>query len=236
MMVADGRAVGRMMDKADDGSAQQKKGMGIAGLNSDDFVEWVTRKIERPIKKGIADPIIRTGLVQSFLNWAKRNSTWPLHWGIMCCAIEMAATSDPRYDVERLGVIYRSSPRQVDVLLLNGPISHKLRPMARRLYEQVPDPKWVIAMGECTICGGPYYDSYAVVKGAYTVMPVDVFIPGCPVRPEALMYGFLKLNQKIKAEKAGYVTTRKGRKVSSREGRMADFTGKYTHEVPEDRR
>jgi NADH-quinone oxidoreductase subunit B len=108
--------------------------------------------------------------------------------------------------------------------------------MARRLYEQIPDPKWVIAMGECTICGGPYYDSYAVVKGAYTVMPVDIFIPGCPVRPEALMYGFLKLNQKIKAEKAGFVTTRKGRKVSSREGRMADFTGKYTHEVPEDRR
>ena len=208
----------------------------IASLKSDAFVEWVARTIERPLAKGIARPIIQSGLVQGFLNWAKRNSTWPLHWGIMCCAIEMAATSDPRFDVERLGVIYRSSPRQCDVLLLNGPISHMLRPTVRRLYEQMPDPKWVIAMGECTICGGPYYDSYAVVKGCFTVIPTDIFIPGCPVRPEALMNGFLKLNKKIKAEKAGFVTTRKGRRVSSREGQLASFTGKYTHEVPEDRR
>ena len=208
----------------------------VAGLRSEGFVEWVARHVERPLVRGIGRPVIQSNLVQNFLNWAKRNSTWPLHWGIMCCAIEMAATSDPRYDVERFGVIYRSSPRQCDVLLLNGPISHMLRPMVRRLYEQMPDPKWVMAMGECTICGGPYYDSYAVVKGCYTVVPTDVFIPGCPVRPEALMNGFLKLSKKIKAERAGYVTTRKGRKVSSREGQLADFTGKYTHEVPEDRR
>ncbi len=221
---------------------QQKKAQktaaqaNIAGLNSEAFIEWVASRIERPLTKGVGRRIIQSGLVQNFLNWAKRSSTWPLHWGIMCCAIEMAATSDPRYDVERLGVIYRSSPRQIDVLLLTGPISYKLRPMVRRLYEQMPDPKWVIAMGECTICGGPYYDSYSVVKGCFTVIPTDVFIPGCPVRPEALMNGFLKLSKKIKAEKLGYVTTRKGRKLSSLEGQLADFTGKYTYEVPEDRR
>jgi len=154
----------------------------------------------------------------------------------MCCSIEMAATSDPRYDVERLGVIYRSTPRQCDVLLLNGPISYKLRPTVMRLYDQMPDPKWVIAMGECTICGGPYYDSYSIVKGSYTVIPTDIFIPGCPVRPEALMYGFLKLSQKIKSEKKGFVSTRKGRKVSAFKGHMAQFKGEVTYEVPEELR
>jgi len=224
------------MESSNGGSAENHEGTGIAGLNSDRFIDWVVRNIERPIKRGLDKPLIQGKLVQGFLNWAKRNSTWPLHWGIMCCAIEMAATSDPRYDVERLGVIYRSSPRQVDVLLLTGPISHKLRPSLKRLYEQTPDPKWVIAMGECTICGGPYYDSYSVTKGAFNVVPVDVFIPGCPVRPEALMNGFLKLTAKIKAEKVGFVTTRKGRQVSSREGQTSDLMGKYSHEVPENRR
>jgi NADH-quinone oxidoreductase subunit B len=146
----------------------------------------------------------------------------------------MAATSDPRYDVERFGVIYRSSPRQCDVLLLNGPISLKLRPVVRRLYEQMAEPKWVIAMGECTICGGPYYDSYSVVKGAYTFVPTDIFIPGCPVRPEALIDGFLKLSAKIKAERIGWVRTKKGRLVSAREGQLMDMQkGEYTYEVPQ---
>jgi len=229
----------------------------IVGLRSKDFVKWVTENIDAPFKRGPGGALVeklKDGVVGEFMNWAKRNSTWPLHFGIMCCAIEMAATSDPRYlhfgimccaiemaatsdpryDIERFGVIYRSSPRQCDVLLLNGPISLKLRPAVRRLYEQMAEPKWVIAMGECTICGGPYYDSYAVVKGAYTFVPTDIFIPGCPVRPEALIDGFLKLSAKIKAEKGGWIRTRKGRLVSAREGQLiAMEKGEYSYEVPE---
>jgi NADH-quinone oxidoreductase subunit B len=202
----------------------------IIGLRSKDFVDWIDKNIKRAMKSAPARPIL-DGVVDKFLNWAKRNSTWPLHFGIMCCAIEMAATSDPRYDIERFGVIYRSSPRQCDVLLLNGPISLKLRPNVRRLYEQMPEPKWVIAMGECTICGGPYYDSYSIVKGSYTFVPTDIFIPGCPVRPEALIDGFLKLQEKIKAEKRGWIRTRKGRAVDATRGQLADFQGKYTYEI-----
>jgi NADH-quinone oxidoreductase subunit B len=146
----------------------------------------------------------------------------------------MAASADPRWDGERVGVIYRSSPRQCDILLLNGPISLKLRPIVVRLYEQMPDPKWVIAMGECTICGGPYYDSYSVIKGSYTIVPTDIFIPGCPTRPEQLICGFLKLKEKIRAEKEGFVTTRTGRMVSSREGQLKKFEGgEMTYEVPQ---
>src|SRR2546425_11719526 len=205
----------------------------IIGLKSQDFVKWVDRNIDSPLKKGPIGKLMDV-VVGDFFNGAKRNSTWPLHFGIMCCAIEMAATSDPRYDIERFGVIYRSSPRQCDVLLLNGPISLKLRPAVRRLYEQMAEPKWVIAMGECTICSGPYYDSYSVVKGSYTFVPTDIFIPGCPVRPEALIDGFLKLSAKIKAERTGWVRTKKGRLVSAREGHLMDMQkGEYTYEVPQ---
>ena len=202
----------------------------IVGLRSKDFIEWIAENMEKPLKRGPIR-ITEMNLIQDFFNWAKRNSTWPLHFGIMCCAIEMAATSDPRYDIERLGVIYRSSPRQCDVLLLNGPISLKLRPAVRRLYEQMAEPKWVIAMGECTICGGPYYDSYSIVKGAYTFVPVDIFIPGCPVRPEALMDGFIKLSAKIKSERHGRVKTRRGKAVDPLKGELAEFEGVYTYEV-----
>src|SRR5256885_2139013 len=216
---------------------QRAEQANIVGLRSKDFVQWVGENIDAPMKRGPGGRVLerlKAGLVGEFFKWAKRNSTWPLVFGILCCAIEMAATSDPRYDVERVGVIYRSSPRQCDVLLLNGPISLKLRPAVRRLYEQMAEPKWVIAMGECTICGGPYYDSYSIVKGSYTFVPTDIFIPGCPVRPAALIDGFLKLSAKIKAERSGWVRTKKGRLVSAREGQLMDMQkGEYTYEVPQ---
>src|SRR3989337_1434806 len=216
--------------RKDGAMIQPAEQANIIGLKSQDFVKWVDRNIDAPLKKGPIRKLL-DAIVGDFFNWAKRNSTWPLHFGIMCCAIEMAATSDPRYDAERFGIIYRSSPRQCDVLLLNGPISLKLRPAVRRLYEQMAEPKWVIAMGECTICGGPYYDSYSVVKGSYTFLPTDVFIPGCPVRPEALIDGFLKLSAKIKAEKRGWIKTKKGRLVDATKGQLAEFEGDYTYEV-----
>ncbi len=124
----------------------------------------------------------------------------------MCCALEMAVASAPRFDAQRFGVIARSTPRQVDILLVNGPVSKKLKPDLRRLYDQMPEPKWVIAMGECAISGGPFYGSYSIVPGVDQFIPVDIYIPGCPARPEALIDAFLKLQRMIKAKKKGLLT------------------------------
>ena len=132
-----------------------------------------------------------------FFNWAQRKSLFPLHLGIKCCALEMAAAGAPRFDAESIGVVFRSSPRQCDVLLVNGPISKKFADPIVRLWEQMPEPKWCIAMGECAISGGPYFQSYNILEGVDTVIPVDVYIPGCPPRPEALIDGFGKLREKI---------------------------------------
>jgi len=132
-----------------------------------------------------------------FFNWGQRKSLFPLHLGIKCCALEMAAAGGPRFDAERFGVFFRSSPRQCDILLVNGPISKKFADPIVRLWEQMPEPKWCIAMGECAISGGPYYQSYNILEGVNTLIPVDVYIPGCPPRPEALIDGFAHLRKKI---------------------------------------
>ncbi len=174
-------------------------------FRSKDFIEWSDEALGVVLKKspvgGALDYVLR-----DFFNWATRNSMYPLHFGIMCCALEMAVSSAPRFDAQRMGVIYRSTPRQCDILLVNGPVSKKLKPALRRLYDQMPAPKWVIAMGECAISGGPFFDSYNVVKGVDQFIPVDIYIPGCPARPEALIDAFLKLQRKIKEEKRGLLT------------------------------
>ena len=169
------------------------------------------------------------------LNWIRKNSLWPMPMGLACCAIELMATAASRFDISRFGAeVMRFSPRQCDVMIVAGTVTYKMALAVKRIYEQMPEPKWVIAMGECTICGGPYYDSYSVVKGAYTFVPTDIFIPGCPVRPEALIDGFLKLSAKIKAERIGWVRTKKGRLVSARKGQLMDMQkGEYTYEVPQ---
>ena len=131
------------------------------------------------------------------MNWGQRKSLFPLHLGIKCCALEMAAAGGSRFDAERFGVFFRSTPRQCDVLIVNGPISKKFADPLVRLWEQMPEPKWCMAMGECAISGGPYYQSYNILEGVETIIPVDVYIPGCPPRPEALIDGFAKLRQKI---------------------------------------
>jgi len=171
-------------------------------MNHKDFIKWSNRVIDDILRATGTKKIIDK-VTLPIWNWAQRNSIYPLHFGLACCALEMAAASGPRFDAERFGIIYRSSPRQCDVLLLNGWISKNVRPALRRLYEQMPAPKWVIAMGECSISGGPWYDCYNVVQGADTFLPVDVYIPGCPPRPEALIDGFLKLQKKIKEEAKG---------------------------------
>lgn len=138
--------------------------------------------------------------VDFIINWARANSLWPLTYGTACCAIEMMAASMPRYDISRFGSeVFRATPRQADLIILAGTIVDKMVEPLKTLYEQLPGPKYVIAMGACTISGGPfYYDNYSVIKGADRLIPVDVFIPGCPPRPEALFYGLMKLQEIIK--------------------------------------
>ena len=142
---------------------------------------------------------------------ARRNSLWYLAFGIACCAIEgLMHASGPRFDFDRLGVFFRASPRQADVMIVAGTVNRKMAPSVRRLYDQMPDPKWVVAMGACACTGGPFREYPNVVLGVDKVVPVDVYIPGCPPRPESVQYAFLQLMNKIKEQTGERLAARRG--------------------------
>ena len=134
------------------------------------------------------------------MNWAKESSVWPMTFGLACCAIEMMATGASRYDLDRFGAgAFRASPRQADLMIVSGRVSQKMAPILKQIYDQMPEPKWVMSMGACASCGG-VFNNYSIVQGVDRVVPVDVYVPGCPPGPEALLYGLIKLQEKIMAE------------------------------------
>ncbi len=138
--------------------------------------------------------------LDEFITWAQKNSLWPLGSGLACCAIEMVATAAARYDISRFGMeLFRASPRQADLFIVAGTVTNKMAPVVRRLWEQMPDPKWVVAMGNCAISGGPF-PTYAVVQGVDKIIPVDVYIGGCPPTPQGLLHGLMTLQQKVAKE------------------------------------
>ena len=159
-----------------------------------------SESLEEEVKRGV---LFTT--VESMLGWAvnqaRANSIWPMSFGLACCAIEMMAIAGPRFDISRFGAeVYRGSPRQADLMIVAGRVSIKMAPVVKHLHEQMSDPKWVISMGACASCGG-VFNNYAILQGVDKVVPVDVYVPGCPPRPESLIYGIMKLQEKILASK-----------------------------------
>ncbi|OGR27551.1 MAG: NADH dehydrogenase [Desulfuromonadales bacterium GWD2_54_10] len=153
----------------------------------------------------LGDNIIITSL-DKIVNYARKSSIWPMTFGLACCAIEMMATGASSHDLDRFGIIFRASPRQSDCIIIAGTVTKKMLPVIKNVYDQMPEPKWVVAMGACA-CSGGVFDTYSVVQGVDEALPVDVYIPGCPPRPEALLYGLIKLQDKIWNEKNSFGST-----------------------------
>lgn len=151
--------------------------------------EWITQEVKKRVLITNLDELV---------GWGRKRSVWPMAWGLACCAFEMMATAASRFDQARFGMEKLSaSPRQADLMVVAGTLTWKTATVLKQLYDQMPEPKWVLAMGSCATSGGPFADSYSVVPGVNRIVPVDVYVPGCPPRPESLLYGFIKLHEKI---------------------------------------
>lgn len=167
--------------------------------------------LDKPIPPGadqdailaaVTDELTNRGFViaqaDKLFNWARSGSLWPMTFGLACCAVEMIHSAASRYDLDRYGMLFRPSPRQSDVMIVAGTLTNKMAPALRRVYDQMPEPRWVLSMGSCANGGGYYHYSYSVVRGCDRIVPVDVYVPGCPPTAEALVYGLLQLQKKIK--------------------------------------
>lgn len=176
------------------------KDIKIKNMKTEDFKDnaYLEKYVEE-LQKGGVNVVV--GVLDDIINWGRSNSVWPLTFATSCCGIEFMCVGAARTDFARFGwEVTRNSPRQADVVFVAGTIVHKMAPVLKRLYDQMAEPKYVIAVGGCAISGGPFRDSYHVVKGVDEIIPVDVFVPGCPPRPDAMLYGMMQLQRKIKVE------------------------------------
>ena len=153
---------------------------------------------------------IFTTSLNQLVGWARGHSMWPMTFGLACCAVEMMHAAASRYDLDRFGMLYRASPRQSDVMIVAGTLCNKMAPALRRVYDQMPEPRWVISMGSCANGGGYYHYSYSVVRGCDRIVPVDIYVPGCPPTAEALVYGILQLQRKVRQSKVINLKRKKG--------------------------
>lgn len=169
----------------------------------------VPQPSEAPVKYKPYSPFQNTSSVGEYavarlddlLNWGRKGSLWPLTFGLACCAVEMMQSAAARYDMDRFGIVFRASPRQADVIIVAGTLTNKMAPALRKVYDQMPEPRWVISMGSCANGGGYYHYSYSVVRGCDRIVPVDIYVPGCPPTAEALLYSLLQLQRKVKKMK-----------------------------------
>ncbi|KAL1994237.1 hypothetical protein VTN49DRAFT_2906 [Thermomyces lanuginosus] len=187
-------------------STAPKPATALQHRNEGNTALTVSGKVRREVplpsqeqREGAMEYVLTT--LDQIINWARQGSLWPVTFALACCGVEMMHVSMPRYDQDRLGIIFRASPRQADVMIVAGTLTNKMAPALRHIYDQMPDPRWVISMGSCANGGGYYHYSYSVVRGCDRIVPVDIYVPGCPPTAEALMYGIFQLQRKMRSTK-----------------------------------